>query len=170
MNDLTHCNPAYFFFPFFFHEDYHESSGCSTVHTDSRSMHVCEYATPLFCMLNYYFNHFLGNKFLKKTQSNIETDRLYKLLDDKKSRESWPVVDTNYISLHYHFDRESCVTLTPWVLRTLWYKKALRSSLLKFLLWFAIYIYILFFCFFVFVFFVSVIDTKQLHFIIDHVR
>ena len=85
MNDLTHCNPVYFFFPFFFHEDYHESSGFSSVHTDSRSMHVCEYVTPLFCMLNYYFNHFLGNKFLKKTQSNIETDRLYKLLNDKKN-------------------------------------------------------------------------------------
>ena len=28
----------------------------------------------------------------------------------KESKESWPVVDTNYISLHYHFDCEGCVT------------------------------------------------------------
>ena len=28
----------------------------------------------------------------------------------KESNESWPIVDTNYISLHYHFDCEGCVT------------------------------------------------------------
>ena len=59
-----------FFITFCFHEDCHESSGCSIAHTGSRSMHICEYVTPLFCMLNYYFNHFQGNKFFKKAQSN----------------------------------------------------------------------------------------------------
>ena len=59
-----------FFITFCFHGDCHESSGCSIAHTGSRSMHICEYVTPFFCMLNYYFNHFQGNKFFKKTQSN----------------------------------------------------------------------------------------------------
>ena len=73
-NDLTRYNLffliAFFLFCFYFHEDCHESSGCSIAHTGSRSMHICEYVTPLFCMLNYYFNHFQGNKFFKKAQSN----------------------------------------------------------------------------------------------------
>ena len=72
-NDLTPYNPFFlinFFITFCFHEDCHESSGCSIAHTGSRSMHICEYVTPLFCMLNYYFNHFQGNKFFKKAQSN----------------------------------------------------------------------------------------------------
>ena len=33
-------------------------------------MHICEYVTLLFCMLNYRFTHFQGYKFFKKTQSN----------------------------------------------------------------------------------------------------
>ena len=33
---------------FCFHKDCHESSGCSIAHTGSRSMHICEYVTPLF--------------------------------------------------------------------------------------------------------------------------
>ena len=72
-NDFTPYNPFFlitFFITFCFHEDCHESSSCSIAHTGSRSMHICEYVTPLFCMLNYYFNHFQGNKFFKKTQSN----------------------------------------------------------------------------------------------------
>ena len=59
-----------FLITFCFYEDCHESSGCSIAHAGSRSIHICEYVTPLFCMLNYYFNHFQGNKFFKKTQSN----------------------------------------------------------------------------------------------------
>ena len=72
-------------------------------------MHVCEYATPLFCMLNYYFNHFLGNKFLKKTQSNIETDRLFKLLDDKKI--------TRIVTIRWHELYIFTLSLWPWKLR-----------------------------------------------------
>ena len=72
-------------------------------------MHVCEYVTPLFCMLNYYFNHFLGNKFLKKTQSNIETDRLYKLLDDQKI--------TRIVTSRWHELYIFTLSLWPWKLR-----------------------------------------------------
>ena len=56
-----------FFFSFYFHEDCHESSGCSIAHTGGCSMHVCEYVYLLFCVINYYFNRSQGHKFFKKT-------------------------------------------------------------------------------------------------------
>ena len=95
-----------------------------------------------------------------------QTDCLHKLLDDQKNQtnrdQSWPIVDTNYISLHYHFDCEGCVTSHARAVSienlVIW--KGSSQLTFKDFFCFALYIYIFFF---------FVIDTVQLHFIRDHV-
>ena len=78
----------------------------------------------------------------------------------KESHGSWPIVDTNYISLHYHFDCEGYVTSRARAVSidnlVIW-KGSLQLTFQVFVLFCFIYIY--FFA----------IDTVQLHFIRDHV-
>ena len=87
----------------------------------------------------------------------------------KESHESWTIFDTNYISLHYHFDCEGCVT-----------SRARAVSIENLVIWkgssqltfkdffFLLYIYSIYIYIYIYFFF-FVIDTVQLHFIRDHV-
>ena len=86
----------------------------------------------------------------------------------KESQESWPIVYTNYMSLHNHFDCKGCVSpharavsienLVIWKGSSQLTFKVFIFSLLLYIHTY-IYIYTFFF----------VIETVQLHFIRDHV-
>ena len=96
----------------------------------------------------------------------------------KESHESWPIVYTNYMSLHNHFDCEGCVSphARAVSIENLVIWKGSSQLTFKVFIFFplALYIYIYIYIYtyiyiYIYIFFFFVIETVQLHFIRDHV-